>query len=184
MLVRRAVLGSVLLTASSLVRPVLKTAAIEPPLETIARYKQAAQEEQERTQALRERALKPNSVGTLGAEPVRAPQSRRVINLRGQLEPESEDDTVKTYSNKYAARIAEINEESSRKARLPDMSNSVPVRRDGLLSIKPNNMQCDATGRNCKFVGAAGAVAPTSSPDDVPAGKFLREDLELLKAGL
>ena len=61
---------------------------------------------------------------------------------------------------------------------------SAPVRRDGLLSIKPNNLRCDDEGRNCKFVDRAAGNAPPSPRGELPDGKLLRNDLELLKGAL
>ena len=67
------------------------------------------------------------------------------------------------------------------------------MRRDGYFSVKPNNLQCDANGRNCKFTGAAEGTATAAGrarappppaglgAKDVADGKFLREDLDLLR---
>ena len=79
-----------------------------------------------------------------------------------------------------APPLAQVSDEAASRAKLPEMP-SAPVRRDGMLSVKPNNLQCDDAGRNCKFVGPTGTAAAGRSAGGVPDGKFLREDLELLK---
>ena len=148
--------------------------------DAIAKAKQQADADAARAQQIRDSAAKPDAYGKFGARPEAPVQTPRVINFRGQLEPESEDDATARYSNPYAARLAYISEEAARKRKAPEMPTA-PVRRDGFLSVKPNNMACDANGRNCKFVGPTGTVAPSPLEDEVPAGKFLREDLEMLK---
>ena len=52
------------------------------------------------------------------------------------------------------------------------------------MSIKPNNLRCDDEGRNCKFVDRAAGNAPPSPRGELPDGKLLRNDLELLKGAL
>ena len=107
---------------------------------------------------------------------------RGVESFSGRLAPEYEGDTRERYSNPYAARLAEV---SKQRPEFKPGTPTVPIRRDGYFSVKPANLLCDSNGRNCKFAGPTGT--PTGAPGtgletgDVPDGKFLREDLELLR---
>lgn len=132
-------------------------------------------------QAIRDAALRPNKYGTFGDVPEASPPSPAVINWRGQLAPEDENDTRVRYSNPYAARLAEVSERAKAEWRAPD-APKLPIRRDGVLSVKPANLLCDANGRNCKFAGPTTTSTPgPRGPDEVPDGKFLRDDLDFLK---
>ena len=100
-------------------------------------------------QAIKDAAIKPNRYGQIGERIEPAAQTPIVKNWRGELDFESEDGK-KRYSNPYAARLAEVSE--GREFKLPE-APSAPIRRDGVLSVKPQNLKCDFEGRNCKFVG-------------------------------
>ena len=146
----------------------------------------AALEEQLRSQAKR-----PNKYGTFEEVAPPPPPSvtydgfngeRGVQSFTGRLAPEYDGDTRERYTNPYAKRLAE-------KSKLrPDLLQpgvpTVPVRRDGALSIKPNNLVCDENKRNCKFSGSMAEELRNPgrrSAESVPDGKMLREDLELLR---
>ena len=139
-------------------------------------------------------------LGVWEGEPFDVEVSERFSNLGAAMQPKSvfdergydwkgryepDDDSpggAPQYTNPYAARLGELTDQAAARDWKPG-TPTVPIRRDGYLSIKPNNMQCDANGRNCKFTGPSGS-APGGSPrnaGDVADGKFLREDLELLK---
>ena len=62
------------------------------------------------------------------------------------------DEAPPKYTNAFAARLAETTQDGilGGNYKVPELP-SAPVRRDGLLSVKPNNLICDSNGRNCKF---------------------------------
>lgn len=123
------------------------TNLLQQPFEEFAVYRQRVEEEQAANERRRSAALKPNRYGTLSTLPDTppAPPSPRVMDLTGRLAPEFEGDTRVRYSNPRAERLAEV-AATRPDFRVPDLP-SAPIRRDGLLSIKPANLLCDDDGR-------------------------------------
>ena len=136
----------------------LPSPSLPSPLLELARQIEEERAEDER---LRSEALRPNRYGKLTEEPERAPLKyeapgyngqRGVASFTGRLAPEYEGDTRVRYSNPYAKRLGDV--ASQRPELIAPGTPSMPVYRDGYLSVKPNNLQCDADKRNCKFSGA------------------------------
>ena len=193
-LVRRAICQAGILLAFTKVPNALPAArAVVNPIDAIQAAREADLAE---TMRLREQAVQPNKYGRFETLPPPSPppvtfdgfNGERGMDFTGRLAPEYEGDTRERYSNPSAARLAQASQEAAaRRQQATPMSTDTNIRRTGYFSVQPANMQCDANGRNCKFTGAAGGAATsgaTTRGGDVPDGKFLREDLELLKRGL
>ena len=138
--------------------PDIPTPSIPAPLLELARQIEEERAEEER---LRAEALKPNRYGKLTPEPEMAPLKytepgyngqRGVASFTGRLAPEYAGDTRVRYTNPYAKRLGDV--AAQRPELIAPQAPNVPVYRDGYLSVKPNNLQCDEEKRNCKFSGA------------------------------
>ena len=92
--------------------------------------------------------------GKLTPPPPKTEEIPRPANWRGELEPRFEGDTEVRYSNPSAARLGELSQQAAARADAgyykPGVVNT-NIRRDGYVSIKPNNLLCDSNGRNVRF---------------------------------
>ena len=147
--------------------------------------KQQLEDERERKLRIRSSVMKSDQYIPAPPPPPPPPPALPRANWKGEYEVDGET----RYTNPYAQRMAEVSKDGIVGGRYQTPAlPSAPVRRDGFLSVKPNNLRCDAAGRNCKFIGPAASAYNLDNirpdADEVPDGKILREDLELLRGGL